>query len=53
MSEIPYPKFATKWINIRKVFRSFYFTKQVKVIYTQLNNNIINSVIFTCGVYSK
>jgi len=31
MSEIPYPKFATKWINIRKVFRSFYFTKQIKV----------------------
>ncbi|XP_025416670.1 3'-5' exoribonuclease 1 [Sipha flava] len=30
MSGIPYPNFATKWINIRKIFRSFYFTKQVK-----------------------
>lgn len=32
MSGISYPKFAFKWINIRKVFRSFYFTKQLKVI---------------------
>lgn len=37
MSEIPYPKFATKWINIRKIFRSFYFTKQVKVNYYVMN----------------
>ncbi|VVC37331.1 Ribonuclease H-like domain,Exonuclease, RNase T/DNA polymerase III [Cinara cedri] len=30
MSGIPYPAFATKWINIRKVFKAYYFPKNVK-----------------------
>lgn len=45
MSGIPYPKFAARWINIRKVFRSFYFTKQVKVIYYIIHILYTNQVI--------
>lgn len=41
MSGIPYPEFAFKWINIRKIFRSFYFTKQFKVI-----QNINKSIVY-------
>lgn len=51
MSEIPYPNFATKWINIRKIFRSFYFTKQVKVyIYIYLTV-VVNYLKFCARVY--
>ncbi|KAG8229580.1 hypothetical protein J437_LFUL010172 [Ladona fulva] len=29
LSEIEYPKFAHKWVNIRKIFHNFYDTRQV------------------------
>lgn len=29
ISEIEYPRFAQKWVNIRKIFHNFYDTKQV------------------------